>query len=91
MSIVLFEDVLARAIAMFLVNSDKPLLKGADLSLYLDIKDVRNNFKNLGHYLIVRANIEMEGIFIPSQSSSRGDGKSLRGYMWNWMLQLRLS
>ena len=45
--IVLFDDVPAGTIETLFNEENQPLLKGADLTNYLDIADIANNYKNL--------------------------------------------
>ena len=75
MSLALFENVPVGATETLFDNCNEPWSEGADLGWFLNIKVVRSNFRNLDLYFIVRANIEMEGIPIPSQSRMKGGDK----------------
>lgn len=66
MSNALFHDVLAGVFETIFDEQNEPMFKRSDLSQYLDIIDIRHNFKNLDLYFSTRADTKIGGGAHPS-------------------------
>ena len=59
MSLELFHEEPAGAIETLFDEQNQPLFKRADLGKYLDIRNIRDNFKDFpSHYTLLRSEIE---------------------------------
>ena len=85
MSLALFHDVRAGVFETNFDVQNEPIFKRSDLSQYLDIIDIRHNFKNLDLCFSTRADIKIGGGAHPSV---RGK-KILKVHSPTWIVQYK--